>query len=259
LSVLLTGTSGWQYRDWRDRFYPHDLAQNRWLEYYASRFTTVEVNNTFYRLPSSETFAAWAGRVPADFVFAIKASRFLTHYKRLVEPEEPVDRLLSRAQPLAKQLAVVLLQLPPDMKSAPDSLDRALRAFGGRVRVAVEVRNSSWWNDDVRAVLETHSAALCLTDRDSRMTSPLWRTADWTYLRMHSGRAHPRPCYGTRALRSWAARLDDLFDRDFDRYVYFNNDSLGCAVSNAATFDRLLHSAKNPGSWVHSSRCPCPG
>jgi uncharacterized protein YecE (DUF72 family) len=240
--VLRIGTSGWQYRDWRGRFYPDDVPAKRWLEFYASRFGTVEVNNTFYRLPGRDTFADWAARVPDDFEFAIKASRYLTHYKRLREPEEPVDRLLRHAEPLGKRLAVVLLQLPPDLRVAPDDLDRTLRAFRDRVRVAVEPRHPSWWTDEVRAVLERHSAALCLADRGSRPITPLWRTADWTYLRFHSGRARPAPCYGIAALKSWVARLTDLFGPDLEGYVYFNNDTGGCAVRDAATFTRLaLH------------------
>jgi uncharacterized protein YecE (DUF72 family) len=246
--VLRIGTSGWQYRDWRGRFYPPDVAARRWLEYYATRFDTVEVNNTFYRLPARDTFAGWAERVPDDFDFSIKASRYLTHYKRLREPEEPVDRLLAHAEPLRHRLAVVLLQLPPDLRSAPDDLDRTLRAFRARVRVAVEPRHTSWWNDDVRAVLEQHSAALCLADRGSRMITPLWRTADWTYLRLHSGRAHPSPCYGVQALRSWTSRLTDLFGPDPDGFVYFNNDTGGCAVRDAATFARLARRS------MHASR-----
>src|SRR5207248_2217819 len=121
--MLRIGTSGWQYRDWRDRFYPQRLAASRWLEYYATRFDTVEVNNTFYRLPAPKTFADWAARVPDGFEFAIKASRYLTHYKRLHEPEEPVERLMTHAAPLRARIGVVLLQLPPDLKCAPSDLD----------------------------------------------------------------------------------------------------------------------------------------
>jgi uncharacterized protein YecE (DUF72 family) len=242
--VLRIGTSGWQYRDWRGRFYPGDIPMSRWLEYYTTRFTTVEVNNTFYRLPNPATFADWSRRVPVGFEFAIKASRYLTHYKRLRDPEEPVERLLDHARPLGHHLSVVLLQLPPDLRAAPADLDRTLRAFGTKVRVAVEPRHASWWTDEVRAVLERHGAALCLADRGSRMVTPLWRTADWTYLRLHAGRARPAPGYGIRALRSWTTRIVDLFDdREIDGYVYFNNDTGGCAVRDAATFTRLTRRA----------------
>ncbi len=241
--MLRIGTSGWQYRDWRAGFYPVGLPTTRWLEYYTGRFDTVEVNNTFYRLPDPTTFADWARRVPDGFDFAIKASRYLTHYKRLREPEEPVRRLLAHAEPLGDHLSVVLLQLPPDLRAAPDDLDRTLRAFGDRVRVAVEPRHPSWWTAEVRTVLERHAAALCFADRDSRLLTPLWRTADWTYLRLHSGRARPAPCYGLRALRSWVERLIGLYGPEAHGYVYFNNDARACAVRNAATFARLARRA----------------
>jgi uncharacterized protein YecE (DUF72 family) len=244
--VLRVGTSGWQYRDWRGAFYPSVARQSQWLEYYASQFDTVEVNNTFYRLPEERTFADWAARVPDSFEYAIKASRYLTHYKRLRDPEEPVERLLQRAEPLRARLGVVLLQLPPDLQCAPADLDRTLRAFGGRVRIAVEPRHPSWWNPDVRAVLESHAAALCLTDRGGRMTSPSWKTTDWTYLRFHAGRARPAPCYGSRALSTWVARVSELFGSDPHGYAYFNNDAHGCAPRDAAHFRGLLDRRREP-------------
>jgi uncharacterized protein YecE (DUF72 family) len=237
--VLRVGTSGWQYKHWRARFYPAKCPTTRWLEHFAERFATVEVNNTFYRLPKPETFADWAARVPGDFTMAIKASNYLTHYRRLREPTEPVERLLAHAGRLESHLAVVLLQLPPDLKAAPDRLDETLRAFSGRVRVAVEPRHDSWWCDEVRSVLTDHGAALCLADRGSRMITPEWRTADWCYVRFHFGLAQPPSCYGPTALRSWATRLRDLHGAGIDGYVYFNNDGHGCALRDAAVFARF--------------------
>lgn len=236
--MLRVGTSGWQYKHWRGRFYPPKLPSTRWLEHYAARFATVEVNNTFYRLPAPDTFADWAKRVPADFDFAIKASNYLTHYRRLREPAEPVERLLTHAAPLGERLSVVLLQLPPDMKAAPERLDETLRAFGKRVRVAVEPRHASWWTEEVRGVLTSHGAALCLADRGSRMITPEWRTADWCYVRLHFGLAQPPSCYGAAALRSWVARLLEVHGTEVDGYVYFNNDGNGCAVRDAVVFAR---------------------
>jgi len=236
--MLRVGTSGLQYNHWRGRFYPPKLPSTRWLEHYAARFATVEVNNTFYRLPKPDTFADWAKRVPDDFDFAIKASNYLTHYRRLREPAEPVERLLTHAAPLREHLSVVLLQLPPDMQAAPERLDETLRAFGKRVRVAVEPRHASWWTDEVREVLTSHAAALCLADRGSRIITPEWRTADWCYVRFHFGLAQPPSCYGPAALRSWVARLFDVHGTDADGYVYFNNDGNGCAVRDAVLFAR---------------------
>jgi uncharacterized protein YecE (DUF72 family) len=237
--VLYVGTSGWQYKHWRGRFYPRQLAQRDWLEHYAQRFQTVEINNTFYRLPSRETFASWARRFPADEVLAIKASRYLTHIKRLKEPQEPVDRLLTHAEPLGACLAVVLVQLPPNLPVEVERLDDVLAAFAGRVRVVVEPRHPTWFVADVRAVLERHDAALCLADRGSRPITPEWRTAGFGYVRFHFGRAQPRSCYGRDALARWADRIADQYGPDDDVYAYFNNDGEGCAVRDAAVFAEL--------------------
>jgi uncharacterized protein YecE (DUF72 family) len=232
---ILIGTSGWQYRHWRGRLYPDGLAQSRWLERYLDAFRALEINATFYRLPAEATFAAWARRTPDDAVLAVKASRYLTHLRRLREPEEPVARLLGRARPLGRKLGAVLVQLPPDLRVAVAALERCLAAFPPGVRVAVEPRHPSWGRDDVRRLLADRDAALCLADRHGPV-GPLWRTASWGYLRLHEGRARPAPCYGRRALAGWAARLADAWDPDEDVLVFFNNDASGCAVRDAVVF-----------------------
>lgn len=229
---VLIGTSGWQYAHWRGRLYPAGLPQRRWLEHYAERFATVEVNATFYRLPRPETVEDWARRTPGDFVVAAKASRYLTHILRLREPREPVERLMRTLEPLGERLGAVLLQLPPNMRRDLDALDGALRAFPAGVRVAVEPRERSWFDDDTRALLERRGAALCVADRPG-WRPPLWRTADWGYLRLHQGRASPPPCYGRGALDSWARRLADCFAAADDVFVYLNNDGEGCAPRDA--------------------------
>ena len=233
--MILVGTSGWQYRDWRDRFYPAGLPQRRWLEHYAERFATVEVNNAFYRLPERDTFASWRARTPDDFQVAVKMSRFLTHVKRLRDPAEPVARFLGRARALGDQLGPVLLQLPPNLRADPEALDRTLGEFPDGVRIAVEPRHPSWWTGETRRVLERRGAALCWADRRGRPVAPLWRTADFGYLRLHEGRARPRPRYGPAALTSWVDRVADTY-RGRPAYVFFNNDPGGAAVADAAAF-----------------------
>ncbi len=236
------GTSGWQYRHWRGRFYPAEVGQPAWLEYFAERFATVESNNAFYRLPEAKTFAAWARRTPDDFVMAVKASRYLTHIRRLRDPEEPVRLFLDRAASLGAKLGPVLLQLPPSLQADAAALDRTLGLFPPSIRVAVEFRHRSWFVDEVRDLLRGHRAVLCLADRRGPV-SPVWRTADWTYLRFHEGRAEPRPCYGPQALDSWATRLAEQWRPSEDVYVYFNNDPSGCAVRDAAVFARSVERA----------------
>ncbi|KQY31381.1 histidine kinase [Nocardia sp. Root136] len=249
--TMHVGTSGWQYRDWRDVLYPQGMPVRQWLEHYAQEFATVESNSAFYRLPSRENFAAWRERTPAGFVMAVKASRYLTHIKRLRDPAEPVRRLLDRTEGLGERLGPILLQLPPTLRADTDLLDDCLRCFPDSVRVAVEPRHESWWTDETRAVLRSHRAALTWADRDSRPITPLWRTTDWAYLRLHAGRATPLPSYGKQALSGWAHRLLDTWSPDADSYVYFNNDHGGAAVRDAVTFAHLA-----AGAGADATRVP---
>src|SRR5579875_188166 len=251
---VLVGTSGWQYRDWRGAFYPRDVPQRRWLEYYAGKFATVENNATFYRLPARDTCEGWRDRTPEGFVMAVKASRYLTHVRRLRDPAEPVGRLLRAAAGLGDRLGPVLLQFPPNLPADPGALDTCLREFsafrppggaetGNPVRVAVECRHDSWWCDEIRTLLARHNAALCWADRHSRPVTPLWRTAGWGYLRFHEGSAEPWPRYDERALRSWVQRIAEAWPDDADVFVYFNNDPGGAAIHDAAAFASLARAA----------------
>lgn len=236
--MLHIGTSGWQYADWRGRFYPATLPQRDWLPYYAQAFTTVEVNNSFYRLPERETFAGWASALPPGFTMAVKMSRYLTHIRRLADPAEPVARFLDRAAGLGDHLGPVLLQLPPTLLARPEMLARTLSEFSGRTRIVVEPRHPSWFSEEIRTVLSDYGAALCWADRLGRAVTPLWKTADFGYLRLHEGRALPLPNYGVRALDAWLVRLAEGDGEHDDVYVYFNNDRGGAAVSNARTMAR---------------------
>jgi uncharacterized protein YecE (DUF72 family) len=253
--TVLVGTSGWQYRDWRGAFYPQGLAQAKWLDHYASRFRTVEVNNTFYRLPPASTFEKWHDGTPDDFVITVKASRYLTHIKRLQNAENSVALLLERAKPLREKLGSILVQLPPSLQAKPetlDGLDTTLRAFEAN-KIAFEPRHESWFTDDVYRVLRDHDAALCLTDRLSR-PGPIERTASWFYLRFHEGTASPHPCYGPKALSTWAERLRGLWGERAEGYVYFNNDGRSCAPRDAARFAEECAAV-----GFHVARAPDPG
>jgi uncharacterized protein YecE (DUF72 family) len=235
--TVLVGTSGWQYRDWREPFY-EGRPQRLWLSHYATRFATVEVNNAFYRLPERSVFERWREQTPHGFVVGVKVSRYLTHIKRLRDPAEPVARLVERADGLRGQLGPYLLQLPPNLPVEVDRLDECLGRFPTGSRVAVEPRHSSWWTDEVREVLARHGSALCWADRRSRALTPLWATAGWGYLRLHEGTASPWPSYGPRALASWLDRISAAWPATADVYVYFNNDQGAAAVRDATAFAR---------------------
>ena len=239
---LFVGTSGWQYRHWRETFYPRALAQRDWLDFYSARFATVESNAAFYRLPEAKTFAAWAERTPDDFVLAVKASRYLTHILRLKEPAQSVRLIVDRVRELGDKRGPILLQLPPTMKLELDRLRETLDAFPESWRIAVEFRHGSWFTDEVRRALVDRGAALCLADRHGPLT-PTWRTTNWTYLRFHSGRSKPLPCYGREALASWVRRLRKEWKPDEEAYVYFNNDPRACALRDAIVFSRLARRA----------------
>ncbi|MFF8779712.1 DUF72 domain-containing protein [Streptomyces sp. NPDC015140] len=256
---LFVGTSGWQYRDWREAFYPSGLPVRLWLERYADVFPTVEINNAFYRLPTRETFEAWRERVPPDFVVAVKASRYLTHIRRLRDPAEPVDRLMTHAAGLGDRLGPVLLQLPPTLRADPALLDTCLACFPPGTRVAVEPRHGSWWTREVREVLTSRGAALCWADVRARPVTPLWRTADWGYVRFHEGRATPWPQYGRRSLSTWLDRITTTWPPDQDVYAYFNNDQNAAAVKNAQLLARLTRTRPARGAGLCRSAAPPRG
>ncbi|HEX7265528.1 MAG TPA: DUF72 domain-containing protein [Candidatus Dormibacteraeota bacterium] len=236
--MVFIGTSGWQYRHWRHVFYPDKLPQQSWLEHYAASFQTVEVNNTFYNLPEAGVFDAWKRQTPSDFVFALKMSRFLTHLKRLRDPEEPVERFMDRARSLGRKRGPILIQLPPMLKVDVGRLDAALAVFPSSERVAVEFRHESWFVSQVRSLLEQRGAALCLADAPNR-TQPYWRTAAWTLLRFHEGRSPNAPGYSRPALSTWVARLARDWGPESDAFAYFNNDAGGWALRDAVVFAQL--------------------
>jgi uncharacterized protein YecE (DUF72 family) len=219
-------------------FYPDKLAQRAWLPYFADRFQTVEVNNTFYNLPERSVFEAWRGETPEDFVFAVKMSRYLTHLRRLHDPEQPVRRFMERARGLGPKLGPVLLQLPPGLSANHLLLAAALDCFDSSVRLAVEFRDDSWFSAETRDLLEGHGAALCLADTPRR-EQPHWRTAGWGFVRFHEGTGSHAPGYEPDVLQRWVARIAELWTAADDVYVYFNNDAGGYAIGDATRFAEL--------------------
>jgi uncharacterized protein YecE (DUF72 family) len=235
---FVIGTSGWQYDDWRGDLYPADLARTRWLEHYAARFPTVEVNNTFYRLPDRHVFEDWRCRVPKGFCFALKMSRYLSHIRRLQAPAEPVQRFVTRAGALQGHWGPTLLQLPPTLAVDPARLRRLLDRWPPERRLAIELRHESWFTGEVRDLLTEHQVALVLADRRGRPLQPWWPTAPWTYVRFHQG-THRHPGYRAPTLRRWIDELRSAWDDSGEAYVYFNNDSGGAAWRDALHFAEL--------------------
>ncbi len=207
------------------------------------RFQTVELNNSFYHLPKEETFAKWRARTPDDFVIAAKMSRYLTHIKKLKEPQEPVARFMKHAGHLGHKLGPVLVQLPPTLKIDLPALEETLDEFPAGVRVAVEFRHETWWVDEVREALARRNVALCMADRYARPFTATWKTADWTFLRFHEGKGRPHPCYTRASMVPWAERLAGEWGPDADIYVYFNNDPRACALRDAIVFSELCKEA----------------
>jgi uncharacterized protein YecE (DUF72 family) len=237
------GCSGWQYRSWRGVLYPEGLAQGRWLERYAERFDTVEVNSTFYRLASRDAVARWVQQTPPDFLFSLKASRYLIHMKKLRDIEQGIERFYERIEPLAEspKMGPVLWQLPEWFKRDDDTLAAALDALPAG-RHCFEFRHPSWFCDEVYALLRWHEVALAIGDRPDRPWQPFVLTTDWTLVRFHYGHRGRRGNYSETELREWAGRLADTA-READVLAYFNNDWEGFAVRNALALRRMLERA----------------
>ena len=240
--ALRVGCSGWQYKHWRGNFYPAELAQKRWYEHYATVFDTVEINNSFYRLPEEATFADWASRAPRRFLFAVKASRFLTHMKKLKDPEEPVARFFSRALALRRHLGPVLYQLPPGWKVDQPRLEHFLHVLPPRVRHVIEFREPSWYTDAVLHLLEQHGVSLCLHDMPGSATGRM-RVGPSVYVRFHGASGRYDGSYPEDRLAEWAAWLRAERAAGVDVYAYFNNDVGGHAPRDAVVLRRYMQDA----------------
>ena len=243
---LFIGTSGYVYPHWRRRFYPKTVPARAWLAFYAQHFRTVELNSPFYRLPAARHFTAWRRGVPEGFVFAVKASRFLTHVKRLRNPAGPLRLFLGRARRLEDTLGPVLFQLPGHFHANADRLDRFLAALDRQryvrdLRAVLEVRHASWLTPPIIARLERAGVALCLADWAEVPVTDIV-TADFVYIRRH-GTVRYGGSYPGARLREDARRIRHWQREGRDVYVYFNNDRNGYAVRNARTLTELVGDA----------------
>lgn len=226
---IRAGTSGWSYKEWKGYFYPEKLAAKDMLRYYSERFSSVEVNNTFYRMPNEATLAGWASQTPEDFTFVLKASKRITHDKRLKEVEDSVRYLLPTAAALGTKLGPFLVQLPPNMKKDVPRLRDFLAIFPARA--AFEFRHTSWFDDEVYAALREKNAAWCIADTGEEGDPPFVSTADWGYLRLR------RVVYEEADLRDWAERIRGQSWGEV--FAFFKHEDAGTGPRLAARFMEL--------------------
>jgi uncharacterized protein YecE (DUF72 family) len=234
------GTSGFSYDHWRGAFYPEGLAKSKWFSYYCERFSTVELNVTFYRLPKEDAFKRWHSETPDGFKFALKGSRFITHIKRLKDPTEPLKMFMERARVLREKLAVILWQLPPNFKKDTERLKGFLKALKKyRRRNAFEFRHESWLDDGVIALLMEENACMCMADWPP-FIDELPVTADFVYIRRHGKGGNYDTLYSTDELKKDARRIREHLKAKRDVFIYFNNDAMGYAARNALELKERL-------------------
>ena len=225
------GTSGFSYPEWKGNFYPADLSEKRMLSFYGERFRSVEINNTFHRMPAASALEGWAGEVPADFKFALKAPQRITHQQRLQDTDESVSFLLEVAGVLRERLGPLLFQLPPDLKKDLPLLRGFLLLLPARFRVAFEFRHASWFDEEVFALLRKHRAALCIAEADNDLQVPFVATADWGYLRLR------RQDYGVAQLKKWLKQVQGAGWKD--AFIYFKHEEQATGPLMAQRFLEL--------------------
>ncbi len=234
---IRVGTSGWTYPHWKGVFYPVDCSRSQWLEYYAEHFDTVELNATFYRLPRASTFLGWKRRTPGNFLRTVKASKYITHTKRLKEPKEPLTQFYSAASALEEKLGPILFQLPPSLMFHEGDLHVFCQCVNPSKRHALEVRHPSWISDRCFAILQKYNIAFCIADSAGRYPFHEAVTADFVYIRLHGSRKLYASEYGEEELQEWAHKIEDW---QKDTYLYFDNDFEGHAVRNAKRLKDIL-------------------
>jgi uncharacterized protein YecE (DUF72 family) len=249
------GCSGWHYEHWRGLYYPQELPRSKWLSFYAQQFDTVELNNSFYRVPSEKAFTTWRESTPDDFIIAVKVSRFITHIKRLRNLGSAVEDFLSRAGLLKEKLGPLLYQLPPSMKRNDELLRSFLSSLPTKYQHVIEFRHESWIDEAVFDILRRHNVGLCVFDMPG-FTCPLVATSDFAYVRFHGSEGLYSSCYSDEQLADWATRIARLGRGVKASYIYFNNDALAFAVENAMTLANLLQSLGSKSQT--DSKCQSP-
>jgi uncharacterized protein YecE (DUF72 family) len=230
---LYVGTSGYSYKEWKGSFYPEDLPEKQMLHFYGERFRSVEINNTFYRMPKKELLEAWAAEVPADFKFVLKASQRITHQQRLKDAKDSVLYLLDVSEVLGERLGPLLFQLPPYMQKDLPRLREFLALLPSHRRAAFEFRHQSWFDPEILAALREHQVALCIAEAENDLQIPFEATADWGYLRLR------RPDYGEAELKTWVKRVQEQNWRD--AFIFFKHEDEGKGPQMAKRFLELVN------------------
>lgn len=232
MKKIFIGTSGWSYQHWKGLFYPVDIKESEELSYYQRKFQTVEINSSFYHIPKSETFLRWKKQTNKNFIFSLKASRYITHIKKLKTDNEAVEHFLVPATLLKEKMGPILFQLPPGWKLNLDRLENFLKHLPKKFRYTFEFRNPTWFDERVYELLRKYHCALCIYHVD-QFLSPMIATSDFIYVRFHG------PKYNRSFLKKWAQKIESWKKMGLDVYVYFNNDLSAYAVSNALTLIEL--------------------
>lgn len=234
------GTSGWQHDNWAGRFFPDGLPKTEWLSTYAETFATVEVNNTFYQSPEAETLRAWRRQTPDGFTFSVKANQYITHFKKLKDPADPVRNLYRTVEPLGDALGPILFQCPPNWHQNLDRLRAFLDVLDDEHRHVFEFRDPTWLNEGTYEALAAHDAAFCIYDFGDRQTLRT-ATTDWAYVRLHGAAEAYRGRYSDESLDRWARQIRAWTNEGLDVYVYFNDTAgAGHAPYDAARLEKRL-------------------
>jgi len=233
------GTSGWYYAHWRGNFYPDEINSSEFLNYYIKKLNTVEINNSFYRLPDKSTLKDWHKKTPDNFIFSAKASRYITHVKKLKDPKKSTKKFFKTVEVLGKKLGPILFQLPPSWRPNPERLDNFLKVLPEKYKYTFEFRNSKWFNKKTYGILKKHKAAFCIYHLAGKL-SPKENTADFIYIRLHGPKGAYEGSYKKSDLKKWVKNFLRWNKEGKEIFCYFDNDQAGFAVKNALELKEII-------------------
>jgi uncharacterized protein YecE (DUF72 family) len=237
---IYIGTSGWNYKSWKSKFYPEELTQKEWLDYYSKRFNSVEINNTFYQLPKKHTFKNWAYHTPENFVFSVKASRYITHLKKLSNCGDAVNKLIEHSSQLKEKLGIFLFQMPANQGKDINKLKNFINLLPDKCKYAFEFRNDSWFNDDVFNILDRNNCGVVISSSPDFPFHDI-ATGRICYIRMHGSKKLYSSKYSNDELKKFARIIIKYHNKGFYSFIYFNNDIHGYAVENADAIQKLIN------------------